>query len=102
MTAQEEKMMIIDHPYIQSAKIVTSYDEASKAVNTLVVETTVEIADSWYHTEDYRTHELMDLLSQLRSFAEHDFADFQALEVHSPHRKYFARNMGHAGRIAAH
>jgi hypothetical protein len=43
----------------------------------------------------------MDLLNQLRSFAEHDFADFQAVEIHSPGKHYFARNLGHGGRIAA-
>jgi hypothetical protein len=94
--------MIIDHPYIKSAKIVTNYDDASlTATNTLVVETTVELARPYYDTNDFRTHELMELLAQLRSFAEYDFADYQAVEVHCPQKHYFARNLGHTGRASS-
>ena len=94
--------MIIDHPYISSAKIVTGYDDVRHATtNTLVLETTVEITKPWYETDDYKIHELMDLLGQLRSFAEHDFADFQAVEVHSPNKHYFAHNLGHIEHVVA-
>jgi hypothetical protein len=94
--------MIIDHPYIKSAKIVTSYDDQLKAdTNTLVVETTVELAKPYYETNDFRTHELMELLAQLRSFAENDFADYQAVEVHCPQKHYFARNLGHTSRASS-
>ena len=92
--------MFIDHPYVKSAKIVTSYDDTScQPTNTLVVETTVELSRPYYETKDYHTHELMELLAQLRSFAENDFGDFQAMEVHCPHKHYFARNLGQANRI---
>jgi hypothetical protein len=91
--------MFIDHPYIKSARIVTG-GQGADAVNTLVLETTVELSRPWYETDDYNTHELMDLLTQLRSFAEHDFADYQAVEIHSPHHRYFARNLGHVARVA--
>ncbi len=95
--------MIIDHPYIKSAKIVTSYDDALHAsTNTLVVETTVELARPYYETSDFRTHELMELLAQLRSFAENDFADYQAIEVHCPQKHYFARNLSHHNRATSY
>ncbi len=93
--------MIIDHPYILSAKIVTRHDPSQQSVNTLVLESSVELDQPWYETKDFKTHELMELLTQLRSFAEFDFADFQAVEVYSPHKRYYAHNLGHTGRAGA-
>jgi hypothetical protein len=93
--------MIIDHPYIQSAKIVTSYDDkTAQAVNTLVVETTIELVKAHYNSHEEETSELLELLAQLKSFADNDFGDFQAVEIHSPQKHYFARNLGHTNRIA--
>ena len=94
--------MIIDHPYIRSAKIVTRTDDSMQAVNTLVLESTVELDQPFYETHDPHTHELMDLLTQLKSFAEYDFADFQAVEVYSPQKRCYAHHLGHTGRAVAY
>lgn len=81
--------MIIDHPYIKSAKIVSSARGSHGKTNKLVIETTVDLYSSWNEVADPKLLDLMDILAQLRSFAEHDFADFQSVEVKCPAMQRF-------------